>query len=774
MPTLLISLGTSPAVVPEAFLLPEIEFDRVHVLTTASPKIDTNFIASWFRDHAPTTHLSISRVSGFSDLKNQEDHERFEEVLLRWWLEATAEQGAPGRRDLPYACLSGGFKTMSAAMQKAAGIMGSAGVFHVLAEPGASGHPSSAEDIRQALAENRLNWIRMGPQEGWPQFHAVDPALHPLETESAEGAVRWVSAPDRQLSARVNEITARRHNIERSWDQLAGLPFNTLATWATADLDWLRQPLDPDSEQDKAWLASLPKIELHCHLGGFATHGPLLQEVRDAAIDPTALPQTALPSLPEDWPLPKTAVSLEEYMHLGDANGSALLKDPGCLKRQCQLLYQHFQSQNIVYAEVRCSPGNYADPQSGRSPWRVLQDIKTTFDECMVGAAVPGAPSVGATFQVAPPVGLPFQVAPAVGTAFQGVPTTTPAQHFKPYDRSAGHIQTWRDLPHRQQQGCTAFTTFRLADSLPAAKLKRWERERQDFLEQHPKPWTDQLWRTYKQRFPDRLESWLDEAQGSCVLRNSEVADLVETALRHFDGDRYILDEFVIMPNHVHVLVKPLPGHGLDGILHSWKSFTAKGINRIRGSKGQVWEHESFDHLVRSGEQLEKLRGYIRRNPEKAGLNDGFVAGKGRGVVVVGAAVPGAPSVGATFQVAPVAGTAFQCVPPAARKMPAATAGAPGTAAPTYPLVEYLRAGVKVTVNTDNIGISAASLSDNLLLAARLCPGLTRMDVLRMLANAVDTAFLHAGGRDELRAMIDGCLPHPLRRESGGENRGPA
>jgi adenosine deaminase len=75
-----------------------------------------------------------------------------------------------------------------------------------------------------------------------------------------------------------------------------------------------------------------------------------------------------------------------------------------------------------------------------------------------------------------------------------------------------------------------------------------------------------------------------------------------------------------------------------------------------------------------------------------------------------------------------------------------------------YPLLDYLRAGVRVTVNTDNIGISAASLTDNLVLAARLCPGLTRLDLLRLQRHALDAAFvspaLRAALLDRLAATI--------------------
>jgi REP element-mobilizing transposase RayT len=133
-----------------------------------------------------------------------------------------------------------------------------------------------------------------------------------------------------------------------------------------------------------------------------------------------------------------------------------------------------------------------------------------------------------------------------------------------------------------------------------------------------------------------------------------EVKELVENALRHFDGERYRLDEFAVAPNHVHVLVSPLGEHQLSQILHSWKSFTAHEIlkveaasRRLSESQNQrrdasatlkseseqsetqgvqsgggvpppserphvVWQRESFDHIVRSPASMEKFREYIR------------------------------------------------------------------------------------------------------------------------------------------------------------------
>jgi adenosine deaminase len=77
---------------------------------------------------------------------------------------------------------------------------------------------------------------------------------------------------------------------------------------------------------------------------------------------------------------------------------------------------------------------------------------------------------------------------------------------------------------------------------------------------------------------------------------------------------------------------------------------------------------------------------------------------------------------------------------------------------PGYPLLDYLRKGVAVTVNTDNIGISAASLSHNLLFLSSLCPGVTRLEILQLQANALDVAFVSHTERQEIRQHIEAFL----------------
>ncbi len=179
-----------------------------------------------------------------------------------------------------------------------------------------------------------------------------------------------------------------------------------------------------------------------------------------------------------------------------------------------------------------------------------------------------------------------------------------------------------RNLPHWEQPGATYFITFRLADSIPASLISTWEAELAAWEERHPQPWNVKTTAEFKVLFDERRQDWLDQGHGSCTLRKPAAADMVAKALRHFDGERYALDHFVVMPNHVHVLLSPLSGHGLPDILHSWKSFTAKEINKLENCSGKFWMEESFDRIVRDLEELDYYRRYILENPVKAGLSE--------------------------------------------------------------------------------------------------------------------------------------------------------
>ncbi len=197
---------------------------------------------------------------------------------------------------------------------------------------------------------------------------------------------------------------------------------------------------------------------------------------------------------------------------------------------------------------------------------------------------------------------------------------------FQPFDPTRPVRVSMRHLPHWEQEGATYFVTFRTADSLPVFRTKELRQERTLWLRLHPPPWTNREYDDYCRFTFHKLDRWLDNHSGACFLRRREILSIVEEAMRHFDGERYILDDSTLMPNHTHSLLKPIRGWRPRQILHSWKSFTATRINQALGLAGQFWIHESFDRLVRDRRELERIRTYIRANPANAGLEEGEYA----------------------------------------------------------------------------------------------------------------------------------------------------
>ena len=180
-----------------------------------------------------------------------------------------------------------------------------------------------------------------------------------------------------------------------------------------------------------------------------------------------------------------------------------------------------------------------------------------------------------------------------------------------------------RNLPHWQQGECWVFVTWRLGDSLPEVKLDQWQEERAIWLSRYPEPWDRKTETEYHDRFSQQIDEWLDQGSGSCVLKEPANANIVAEALRHFDGERYAIASFVVMPNHVHVLFRLLGDHALVEILKSWEDFTAREINRRSGQAGSLWQSEYWDRLVRNEGHFFKVVEYIRENPVKAGLREG-------------------------------------------------------------------------------------------------------------------------------------------------------
>jgi REP element-mobilizing transposase RayT len=202
---------------------------------------------------------------------------------------------------------------------------------------------------------------------------------------------------------------------------------------------------------------------------------------------------------------------------------------------------------------------------------------------------------------------------------------------FQFFDPAAEVEISQRCLPHWGQDGATYFITFRTADALPEPVIRAWREERDNWLRRHKiNPLSrnlDELLlmlpldarREYYNTFNARWHELLD-AGHACVLRQPELAKKVATSLLHFDGDRYEMGDFVVMPNHVHLLAMFPTFQAMKLQCRSWKKFTAGEINEVLGQTGQFWQVESFDHLVRSQMQFEYYQQYIAENPTRARL----------------------------------------------------------------------------------------------------------------------------------------------------------
>ena len=187
------------------------------------------------------------------------------------------------------------------------------------------------------------------------------------------------------------------------------------------------------------------------------------------------------------------------------------------------------------------------------------------------------------------------------------------------YNPDAGKKVTKRHLPHWQQENKLYFVTFRLADSIPAERLEKLREDQECFVRENSRPYSEEQEREYQYLFFEKMDSWLDNCYGQCLLEQRGVVKIVKESLEYYDDDKYWIDYWVIMPNHVHVIILLGEGQNLKSITHGWKSYTANKINKLVGRNGQLWQHESFDHIIRRRFYLEKYRNYIISNMEKAG-----------------------------------------------------------------------------------------------------------------------------------------------------------
>ena len=180
-------------------------------------------------------------------------------------------------------------------------------------------------------------------------------------------------------------------------------------------------------------------------------------------------------------------------------------------------------------------------------------------------------------------------------------------------------------LPHWNRTGDTYAVTFRLEDALPMEIFERLARERDKKIKQAECQEDEISEETRKEitcLYREKVESYLDEGHGKCHLADGKIASIVQAAFKYFDGEKYNLIAWAVMPNHVHTILKHCEGFDLPDILHSWKSYTANKANEVLGQTGKFWHVEYYDHLIRDEEDFYNQVNYILNNPAKAGLEE--------------------------------------------------------------------------------------------------------------------------------------------------------
>lgn len=183
-----------------------------------------------------------------------------------------------------------------------------------------------------------------------------------------------------------------------------------------------------------------------------------------------------------------------------------------------------------------------------------------------------------------------------------------------------------RHLPHWRQKGATYAVTFRQSDSIPQHQLQSLKRWREIWEAQNPEPRSEIAWNQFAKDITSQTERWLDQGYGSCVFRDHQFAALMSQSLLHFQDQRHFTSCFVVMPNHVHVVMQPIGNYELEDCVQRIKQYVSLRVNRTLNFSGSLWGQESYDRIVRDEEHLWKVVQYIGRNPKKAGIpKEGWV-----------------------------------------------------------------------------------------------------------------------------------------------------
>ena len=173
-------------------------------------------------------------------------------------------------------------------------------------------------------------------------------------------------------------------------------------------------------------------------------------------------------------------------------------------------------------------------------------------------------------------------------------------------------------LPHWEADSVIYHVSFRLADSIPESLIRRWIYERNSILEianRENRQLTEEEVKRLQYLYSDNIEKYLDAGYGSCLLKEDAVAQIVKGSLEYYNGQKYLLHAWSIMPNHVHTIFEMLGNTPQREVLKAWKSFTAHAINKALNRKGQLWQVDSYNHIIRTEAEYYNQMRYVWNNP---------------------------------------------------------------------------------------------------------------------------------------------------------------
>ncbi len=178
--------------------------------------------------------------------------------------------------------------------------------------------------------------------------------------------------------------------------------------------------------------------------------------------------------------------------------------------------------------------------------------------------------------------------------------------------RYKGEFHDGCNLPHNDSYNILHAITFRLCVSIPASAIAKLERQLLRVADDDKK----------REIMRKKIQYWLDQGHGCCALRDKSVAEIVVNSLKFFNEQRYDLVSWVIMPNHVHVIIRCYDDFPLFKIIKSWKSFSAREIHRGKNVTGAFWQSDyfDFDRFIREAHHLLDALNYIKKNVKHGGV----------------------------------------------------------------------------------------------------------------------------------------------------------